>query len=144
MALRLTDLTAPRDVALGYGVRVTLTGIGYADLRASEAMAYQQARREIEARLEAGDLTSADAEARAERETAIAARSEEIIFDRLAARHITAWSGVLLEDGRTPAPLTPETWRTFRDMAPYLADRIRVEMRMPAMAVVDEGNVSPP
>ncbi|TPE47226.1 hypothetical protein [Amaricoccus solimangrovi] len=144
MALRLADLTQPREIALGYGVTVTMTGIGFVDLRSAEAMAFQQARREIEAALDATALTSGDATARAERDARIAARSEEIIFDRLAARHITGWSGVLEEDGRTPAPFTPDTWATFRDMAPWLADRIRTEMRMPALLLVAEGNVSPP
>ena len=138
--LRLADLSKPREIRLGYGVTVTMTALNFTDLRTAQAMSYRQAVREVDADLEAGELALADPAAREEREARIVSRSEQIIFDRLAARHITGWTGLTLEDGVTPAPFTPETWVAFRTALPYLAEQIQAEMRMPADLLVREGN----
>jgi hypothetical protein len=135
--IRLADLLEERTVALGYGVSVTLAPVGYADLKAAEVTAIRRARDRLNLD-DARDLVAGeDVEAR---EGRIAGLAEEIMLDELVRTHVRGWSGVMDEDGKTPAPLTPETWARFRRGVPFLADRLRAEMRLPSEMIVAEGN----
>lgn len=138
MAIRLKDLMGERSVSLGSGVTVMVKPIGFAGMKAAEAGALRKARAALDA--EAGAAIAEDAAAREAREDRIAGLAEELLLDEIVQGCVTGWSGVELADGSGPAPLTRETWATFRTLVPALADRLRVEMRLPAALVVAEGN----
>lgn len=144
MAIKLAAAFEPRTVDLGYGVTVTLGPIGFADLKAAEGAALRKARTQIEARREATEIAAEGSDAVAALGDDIVALAEEIMLDEMVGRHAVAWAGVLDDDGETPAALTRDNWVRFRRGVPFLADRLRAEIRMPMELVVREGKPSTP
>lgn len=142
MAIRLAALFATREVDLGYGVTVTLKPLGFADLKAAEAASLRGARERLLALRDASDQV-ADPDARS-LDAELAGLAEEMMLDELVARHASNWTGVVDEDGVTPVELNRDTWRRFRQGVPFLADKLRLEFRMPLNMVVAEGNPSAP
>lgn len=141
MAVRLGGLLGPRTHELGFGVRVQMRAIGYADIKAAEHHAVRQARARIMEMRDAQDETRGDL--RRFEEDALA-MADAILLDTLVERFGIGWDGVMQEDGVTPAPLTPETWAAFRDGLPFLADALRAALRTPVDMVILEGEPSAP
>ena len=105
--LDLSTPKAPFDIALPYGLLVTVTPLTTASMAAAQAAARRaveaierQARERTEAGLALDGLPDLPAEG--ERDGFYQAQ----LIRELAVRHITSWTGVELEGA--PAPPTPE------------------------------------
>jgi len=105
--LDLSTPKAPFDIALPYGLSVTVRPLTTAGMAAAQAVARRaveaierQARERIEAGLPPDGLPDLSAEG--ERDGFYQAQ----LIRELAVRHIMGWTGVQLEGG--PAPPTPE------------------------------------
>jgi hypothetical protein len=106
----MLDLSAPKapfDIALPYGLKVTvrpLTTAGMAAAQAGARRAVEAIERQARERTEAGLALDGlpDLSAEGERDGFYQAQ----LIRELALRHITSWAGVELEGG--PAPPTPE------------------------------------
>ncbi len=142
MAIRLVELFDARSIDLGYGVSVRVRPIGYADLKAAEASALRRARERKAALLDAPDAVAQDAADNRSSDDEMLGLAEELLLDEMVHRFVESWDGVLDEDGLTPAPLTPATWRKFRQGVPMLADVLRAALRRPVDLVVCEGKPS--
>lgn len=75
----------------------------------------------------------------------------ELAYARLLARQLDAdveiyargWEGVLTPEG-APAPLTPESWRAFRDTFWQAAEDLRAQIAADRQALAAAGNRSAP
>ena len=113
----LAQRAGPYEIALPYGLKVTvkpLTTAGMAAAQAAARRAVEAIERQGRERTEAGlpldglpDLTSDS-----ERDGLYQAQ----LIRELAVRHVTAWSGVELEGG--PAPPTPENVAAVMELYP--------------------------
>jgi hypothetical protein len=104
----LTQRPEPYEIALPYGVSVTvkpLTTAGMAAAQAAARGAVEAIERRAQERTEAGLALDGlpDLSAEAERDGFYQAQ----LIRELAVRHITGWTGVDLDGG--PAPPTPRT-----------------------------------
>jgi hypothetical protein len=103
----LTQRSEPYEIALPYGLSVTvkpLTTAGMAAAQAAARRAVDAIERQVRERTEAGLPLDGlpDLSADGERDGFYQAQ----LIRELAVRHITSWTGVELEGG--PAPPTPE------------------------------------
>jgi hypothetical protein len=103
----LAQRSEPFEIALPYGLSVTvkpLTTAGMAAAQAAARRAVEAIERQARERTDAGLPLDGlpDLSAEGERDGFYQAQ----LIRELAARHITSWTGVELEGG--PAPLTPE------------------------------------
>jgi hypothetical protein len=115
--LDLSTPKAPFDIALPYGLLVTVTPLTTAGMAAAQAAA----RRAVEAierqgreRTEAGLVLDGlpDLSAEGERDGFYQVQ----LIRELAVRHVTSWTGVELEGG--PAPPTPENIAAVVELYP--------------------------
>ena len=102
----LAQRSEPYEIALPYGLSVTvkpLTTAGMAAAQAAARRAVEAIERQARERAEAGVATGwlPDLSAEGERDGFYQAR----LIRELAVRHVTSWTGVELEGG--PAPPTP-------------------------------------
>jgi hypothetical protein len=115
--LDLSTPKAPFDIALPYGLSVTvkpLTTAGMAAAQAAARRAVEAIERQARERTEAGLAPDAlpDISAEGERDGFYQAQ----LIRELAARHITSWTGVEVEGG--PAPPTPENVAAVMELYP--------------------------
>ena len=115
--LDLSTHKAPFDIALPYGLSVTvrpLTTAGMAAAQAAARRGLEAIERQARERREAGLPLDAlpDLSAEGERDGFYQAQ----LIRELAARHITRWTGVDLEGG--PAPPTPENIAAVMEIYP--------------------------
>ena len=115
--LDLSTPKAPFDIALPYGLSVTvkpLTTAGMAAAQAAARRAVEAIERQVRERTEAGLHTDGlpDLSAEGERDGFYQA---QLIRD-LAVRHITSWTGVELEGG--PAPPTSDNIAAVMNLYP--------------------------
>ena len=115
--LDLSTKKAPFDIALPYGLTVTvkpLTTAGMAAAQAAARRAVETIERQIRERMEAGLPLDGlpDLSAEGERDGFYQAQ----LIRELAARHVTSWTGVELEGG--PAPPTPENIAAVMELYP--------------------------
>jgi hypothetical protein len=115
--LDLSTPKAPFDIALPYGLLVTVTPLTTAGMAAAQVAARRaveaierQARERTEAGLALDGLP--DLSTDGERDSFYQVQ----LIRELAVRHITAWTGVELEGG--PAPPTPENIAAAMDLYP--------------------------
>jgi hypothetical protein len=116
----MLDLSTPRapfDIALPYGLLVTvkpLTTAGMAAAQAAARRAVEAIERQARERTEAGLALDAlpDLSAEGERDGFYQAQ----LIRELAVRHVTRWTGVELEGG--PAPPTPENIAAVMELYP--------------------------
>jgi hypothetical protein len=115
--LDLSTHKAPFDIALPYGLTVTLKPLTTAGMAAAQAAARRsveaierQARERTEAGLPLDGLPELSAEG--DRDGFYQAQ----LIRELAVRHITSWTGVELEGGR--APPTPENIAAVMELYP--------------------------
>jgi hypothetical protein len=106
--LDLSTHKEPFDIALPYGLSVTvkpLTTAGMAAAQAAARRAVEAIERQARERMEAGSALDGlpDLSADGERDGFYQAQ----LIRELAVRHITSWTGVELEGG--PAPRRPRT-----------------------------------
>jgi hypothetical protein len=116
----MLDLSVPKvpfDIALPYGLSVTVRPLTTAGMAAAQAAARRaveaidrQARERVEAALPLGGLPDLSAEG--ERDGFYQAQ----LIRELAVRHVTSWTGVELEGG--PAPPTPENVAAVMELYP--------------------------
>jgi len=116
----MLDLSVPKvpfDIALPYGLSVTVRPLTTAGMAAAQAAARRaveaidrQARERVEAALPLGGLPDLSAEG--ERDGFYQAQ----LIRELAVRHIVGWTGVELEGG--PAPPTPENVAVVMELYP--------------------------
>jgi hypothetical protein len=118
----------PYDLALPYGLLITVKPLTTASMAAAQAAARRaveaierQARERTEAGLELEGLPDLSAEG--ERDGFYQAQ----LIRELAARHITSWTGVELEGG--PAPPTPENISAVMELYP-VGERFFHEFRL--------------
>jgi hypothetical protein len=113
----LAQRSEPYEIALPYGLSVTvkpLTTAGMAAAQAAARRAVEAIERQVRERMEAG-LTAEglpDFSAEGERDGFYQAQ----LIRELAVRHITSWTGVELEGG--PAPPTPENVAAVMELYP--------------------------
>ena len=115
--LDLSIPKAPFEIALPYGLSVTvspLTTAGMAAAQAAARRAVEAIERQARERTEAGLALDGlpDLSADGERDGFYQAQ----LIRELAIRHITAWTGVELEGG--PAPPTPENIAAVMELYP--------------------------
>jgi hypothetical protein len=115
--LDLSTPKAPFEIALPYGLSVTvrpLTTAGMAAAQAAARRAVEAIERQARERGDAGLSLDGlpDLSAEGERDGFYQAQ----LIRELAARHITHWTGVELEGG--PAPLTPENIAAVMELYP--------------------------
>ena len=115
--LDLSTPKAPFDIALPYGLLVTvkpLTTAGMAAAQAAARRAVEAIERQARERTEAGLALDGlpDLSAEGERDGFYQAQ----LIRELAVRHITSWTGVELEGG--PAPPTPENIAAVMELYP--------------------------
>ncbi len=115
--LDLSTHKAPFEIALPYGVEVTvkpLTTAGMAATQAAARRAVEAIERQIGERQEAGLPVDGlpDLSAEGERDGFYQAQ----LIRELANRHVTSWTGVELEGG--PAPPTAENVAAVMDLYP--------------------------
>jgi hypothetical protein len=115
--LDLSTPKAPFDIALPYGLAVTvrpLTTAGMAAAQAAARRAVEAIERQVRERTEAGVHTDGlpDFSTEGERDGYYQAQ----LIRELAVRHITSWAGVELEGG--PAPLTPKNIAAVMELYP--------------------------
>jgi hypothetical protein len=115
--LDLSTHKAPFDIALPYGLSVTvkpLTTAGMAAAQAAARRAVEAIERQVHERTEAGLHTDGlpDFSTEGERDGYYQGQ----LICELAVRHITSWAGVELEGG--PAPLTPKNITAVRELYP--------------------------
>jgi hypothetical protein len=115
--LDLSTPKAPFDIALPYGLLVTvkpLTTAGMAAAQAAARRAVEAIERQAYERGEAGLALDGlpDLSAEGERDGFYQAQ----LIRELAVRHVTRWTGVELEGG--PAPPTPENVAAVMDVYP--------------------------
>jgi hypothetical protein len=115
--LDLSTPKAPFDIALPYGLTVTvkpLTTAGMAAAQAAARRAVEAIERQVRERAEAGLALDGlpDLFAEVERDGFYQAQ----LIRELAVRHITSWTGVELEGG--PAPPSPENIAAVMDLYP--------------------------
>jgi hypothetical protein len=108
---------APFDIALPYGLSVTvkpLTTAGMAAAQAAARRAVEAIERQVRERTEAGLHTDGlpDFSTEGERDGFYQAQ----LIRELAVRHVTSWAGVELGGG--PAPPTPENLAAVMDLYP--------------------------
>jgi hypothetical protein len=115
--LDLSTPKAPFDIALPYGLLVTVTPLTTAGMAAAQGAARRaveaierQARERTEAGLPLDGLPDLSAEG--ERDGFYQAQ----LIRELAVRHVTSWTGVELEGG--PAPPTPENLAAVMELYP--------------------------
>jgi hypothetical protein len=115
--LDLSTHKAPFDIALPYGLSVTVKPLTTAGMAAAQAAARRaieaierQARERAEAGLALGGLPDLSAEG--ERDGFYQAQ----LIRELAVRHVMSWFGVELEGG--PAPPTPENIAAVMELYP--------------------------
>jgi hypothetical protein len=113
----LAQRSEPYEIALPYGLSVTvkpLTTAGMAAARATARRAVEAIERQARERVEAGLPLDGlpDLSTEAERDGFYQAQ----LSRELAVRHITSWNGVELEGG--PAPPTPENIAAVMDLYP--------------------------
>jgi hypothetical protein len=115
--LDLSTHKAPFDIALPYGLSVTVKPLTTAGMAAAQAAARRaveaierQARERTEAALAVDGLP--DLSIQGERDGFYQAQ----LVRELAVRHITDWTGVELEGG--PAPPTPKNIRAVMELYP--------------------------
>jgi hypothetical protein len=113
----LAQRPEPYDIALPYGLSVTVKPLTTAGMAAAQAAARraveaieQQARERIEAGLPLDGLPDLSAEG--ERDGFYQAQ----LIRELAVRHVTSWTGVELESG--PAPPTPPNIAAVMELYP--------------------------
>ena len=113
----LAQRSEPYEVALPYGLTVTVKPLTTAGMAAAQAVARRaveaierQTRERIEAGLPPDGLP--DLSAQGERDGFYQAQ----LIRELAVRHITSWTGVQLEGG--PAPPTPENIAAVVELYP--------------------------
>ena len=113
----LAQRSEPFEIALPYGLSVTVKPLTTAGMTAAQAAARRaveaierQARERTEAGLELEGLPDLSAEG--ERDGFYQAK----LVRELAVRHITSWNGVELEGG--PAPPTPENVAAVMELYP--------------------------
>jgi hypothetical protein len=115
--LDLSTPQAPFDIALAYGLSVTvkpLTTAGMAAAQAAARRAVEAIERQVRERTEAGLHTDGlpDFSTEGERDGFYQAQ----LIRELAVRHVTSWAGVELGGG--PAPPTPENLAAVMDLYP--------------------------
>jgi hypothetical protein len=115
--LDLSTPKAPFDIALPYGLSVTvrpLTTAGMAAAQAAARRAIEAIERQARERTEAGLPLDGlpDLSAEGERDGFYQAQ----LIRELAVRHITSWAGVELKGGR--APPTPENVAAVMELYP--------------------------
>jgi hypothetical protein len=115
--LDLSTHKAPFDIALPYGLTVTvkpLTTAGMAATQAAARRAIEVIERQARERTEAGVPLDGlpDLSAEGERDGFYQAQ----LIRELAVRHVTSWTGVELGGG--PAPPTPENIAAVMDLYP--------------------------
>ena len=115
--LDLSTHKAPFDIALPYGLTVTvkpLTTAGMAAAQAAARRAVEAIERQARERTEAGLVLDGlpDLSAEAERDGFYQAQ----LIRELAIRHSASWTGVELEGG--PAPPTPENIAAVMELYP--------------------------
>ena len=115
--LHLSTPKGPFDIALPYGLSVTVKPLTTAGMAAAQAAARRgleaierQARERTEAGLALDGLPDFSAEA--ERDGFYQAQ----LIRELAVRHVASWTGVELEGG--PAPPTPENIAAVMELYP--------------------------
>ena len=113
----LAQRSEPYEIALPYGLSVTVKPLTTAGMAAAQAAARRaveaierQARERTEAGLELDGLPDLSAEG--ERDGFYQAQ----LIRELAVRHVTSWTGVELEGG--PAPPTPENIAAVMELYP--------------------------
>jgi hypothetical protein len=113
----LAQRSEPYEIALAYGLSVTVKPLTTAGMAAAQASARRaveaierQARERREAGLELDGLPDLSAEG--ERDGFYQAQ----LIRELAIRHITSWTGIELEGG--PAPPTPENIAAVMELYP--------------------------
>ena len=113
----LAQRSEPHEIALPYGLSVTVKPLTTAGMAAAQAAARRtveaierQARERTEAGLEADGLPDLSAEG--ERDGFYQGQ----LIRELAIRHVTSWTGVNLEGG--PAPPTPANIAAVMDLYP--------------------------
>jgi hypothetical protein len=113
----LAQRSEPYEVALPYGLQVTLKPLTTAGMAAAQASARRavevierQVRERTEAGLELGGLPDLSTEG--ERDGFYQAQ----LIRELAVRHVTSWTGVEIEGG--PAPPTPENITAVMELYP--------------------------
>jgi hypothetical protein len=113
----LAQRSEPYEIALPYGLSVTvkpLTTAGMAATQASARRAVEAIERQARERAEAGLALDGlpDLSSEGERDGFYQAQ----LIRELAVRHITSWNGVELEGG--PAPPTPENLAAVMELYP--------------------------
>jgi hypothetical protein len=113
----LAQRSEPYEIALPYGLTVTvkpLTTAGMAAAQAAARRAVEAIERQARERMEAGLALEGlpDLSPEGERDGFYQAQ----LIRELAVRHITGWTGVELEGG--PAPPTPENVAAVMDLYP--------------------------
>src|SRR5918994_6218916 len=126
--LDLSTHKAPFDIALPYGLTVTvkpLTTAGMASAQAAARRAMEAIERQARERAEAGLPLDGlpDLSADGERDGFYQAQ----LIRELAVRHITSWTGVELEGG--PAPPTPANIAAVMELYP-VGDRFFQEFTL--------------
>ena len=115
--LDLSTPNAPFDIALPYGLSVTvrpLTTAGMAAAQAAARRAVEAIERQARERTEAGLALEGlpDLSTEGERDGFYQAQ----LIRELAIRHVTSWTGVQLEGG--PAPPTPDNIAAVMELYP--------------------------
>jgi hypothetical protein len=113
----LAQRSEPYEIALPYGLTVTvkpLTTAGMAAAQAAARRAVEAIERQVRERTEAGLHTGGlpDFSTEGERDGLYQAQ----LIRELAGRHITSWAGVELKGG--PAPPTPENIAAVMELYP--------------------------
>ena len=113
----LAQRSEPYEIALPYGLSVTvkpLTTAGMASAQATARRALEAIERQARERTEAGLALDGlpDLSAEGERDGFYQAQ----LIPELAIRHVTSWTGVELEGG--PAPPTPENIAAVMELYP--------------------------
>ena len=113
----LEQRSEPYEIALPYGLSVTvkpLTTAGMAAAQAAARRAVEAIERQARERTEAGLALDGlpDLSAEGERDGFYQAQ----LIRELAVRHVTSWTGVELEGG--PAPPTPENIAAVMELYP--------------------------
>jgi hypothetical protein len=108
---------APYEIALPYGLSVTvrpLTTAGMAAAQAGARRTVEAIERQVRERMEAGLSPDGlpDLSAEGERDGFYQAQ----LIRELALRHVMSWTGV--EPGGEPAPPTPENIAAVMDLSP--------------------------
>jgi hypothetical protein len=114
----LGQRSGPYEIALPYGLTVTvklLTTAGMAAAQAAARRAVEAIERQARERTEAGLALDGLPELSAEGERDGFYQAQ--LIRELAVRHITDWTGVELEGG--PAPPTPENLAAVRSSTPW-------------------------